>query len=557
MVPFDLRDASSFLPPADALPAEHGFSGRLTLPETPMELSPPDVGRAAWFNARVDLFPASSLGFVSRNGYLAPVAPMAPPLSASSYWRIAVGTGRVWTERGSPDRSVAAFPFALFNPLEGESHVGLARFSYDASSVGPVEIQIVQRTTPYLLERSFAALGTIEARYEPADLDLDGPTVRAHRDAAASALPWRSWDELAPIAGTDTLDRVAGPLADSAIVHALVVDGTVYAQPCRSDCGPFPYPEEMLFGVWSVTKSAFAMLSMLRLAQKYGDDVGSLPIADLVRVTAEHDGWKNVTIRDCLDMATGIGDAGLEPDPPDLMADYDEALETGPFASGAYRDWYLARSAREKLDAAFACGSYPWGPGFVARYRDQDIFMAAAAMDAVVKDREGPDASLLALTTSEVFDPIGVRSSTVTATQESDGRTPLPVSSFGLLVTIPDMIRIATLLQRGGAFDGRQLLSSTMTSEVLGRSGPEPRPTGQTTVAGEYGYRNTMWFAPYEGRSGPVRVPCMLGYGGNAILLLPNGMIGLRCAHDPETGDGESWDPTALIRVADEIRTFP
>ncbi len=50
-------------------------------------------------------------------------------------------------------------------------------------------------------------------------------------------------------------------------MHALVIDDEMFAQPCRSEAGDFPYPDDMVFGVWSVTKSAFAAVASLRLAQ--------------------------------------------------------------------------------------------------------------------------------------------------------------------------------------------------------------------------------------------------------------------------------------------------
>ena len=105
--------------------------------------------------------------------------------------------------------------------------------------------------------------------------------------------------------------------------------------------------------------------------------------------------------------------------------------------------------------------------------------------------------------------------------------------------------------------DGEQILSSRLTAELLGRSGPPPRPTGQFVEGGEYTYRQTMWYAPFRSRSGRLHhVPCMLGYGGNGVVLMPNGITGLRLAHDPISDDGAFWDPTTLIRIADEIRPF-
>ena len=57
--------------------------------------------------------------------------------------------------------------------------------------------------------------------------------------------------------------------------------------------------------MFSVTKSLGAAVALLRLAQKYGDEVFDLKIKDYVPVTAGHDGWERVTFGDALNMATG------------------------------------------------------------------------------------------------------------------------------------------------------------------------------------------------------------------------------------------------------------
>ena len=56
----------------------------------------------------------------------------------------------------------------------------------------------------------------------------------------------------------------------------------------------FPF---VLVSVYSVTKSAGAAITILRLAQKYGDEVFDLKIKDYVSVTAAHDGWDEVIFR--------------------------------------------------------------------------------------------------------------------------------------------------------------------------------------------------------------------------------------------------------------------
>ena len=56
--------------------------------------------------------------------------------------------------------------------------------------------------------------------------------------------------------------------------------------------------------------------------------------------------------------------------------------------------WSEARTAKEKLDASFSFGKYPWGPGEVLRYNNINTFILTAAMDGFLKRQAGPQAQL-------------------------------------------------------------------------------------------------------------------------------------------------------------------
>ena len=148
---------------------------------------------------------------------------------------------------------------------------------------------------------------------------------------------------------------------DDVSVSGLVIDGVVYAKDCHTRSDPYPYCRHMRHGVFSVTKSLSRAVALLRLAAKYGDGVFEEKISDHVRVTATHDGWKNVTFADALSMAAcrsatlGRAATGRIPQPdenqPKMLA------------------WLIkARTAQEKLDHGFNYGRYPWERGEVVRY---------------------------------------------------------------------------------------------------------------------------------------------------------------------------------------------
>jgi CubicO group peptidase (beta-lactamase class C family) len=117
--------------------------------------------------------------------------------------------------------------------------------------------------------------------------------------------------------GAAWLERFDGEAAPEDIsANGLIIDDVLYLRGCETRYGPYPYCREMRHGVFSVTKSLGAAIALLRLAQKYGDQVFELKIKNFLTVTASHDGWERVTFRDALNMATGIGDVAPQRKPP-------------------------------------------------------------------------------------------------------------------------------------------------------------------------------------------------------------------------------------------------
>src|SRR4029077_14851227 len=88
-----------------------------------------------------------------------------------------------------------------------------------------------------------------------------------------------------------------------------------------------------------------------RLAQKFGDGVFDLKIADYLTGTATHDGWKDVTFANALNRATGIGERPPQRQPNDFSAD-----ENRP----RMFEWLRKQTLKDKLDVAFSYPKYPW-----------------------------------------------------------------------------------------------------------------------------------------------------------------------------------------------------
>jgi len=420
------------------------------------------------------------------------------------------------------------------------AHNGLATFVFDDTRVSNLWIQITQETAEWARNDLWGAL---PMTYTPGAL-ADEAAVRREFDAERQHhVPIKPWSAL-PASARVALDGFDGEVSTEDVsASGLVMDGTIYLRGCNTRTGPFPYCREMRNAAFSVTKSAAAAVALLRLAQKFGDGAFDLKIPDYLTVTATHDGWKDVTFADALNMATGIGERSPQRQPNDFSAD-----ENRPrmFA------WFRKQTLKDKLDVAFSYPTYPWSRGEVFRYNTTQTFVLAAAMDAFLKHRTGPNGHLWDMVVDEVYRPIGIFHAPMLHTIETDGSRGVPILGFGLSPTIDDVAKLATLFQNGGRHDGQQLLPANKVADALYRAGDTAGlPLGPTTQFGSPRYHLSFWSIPYRTKSGCFfQIPYMSGYGGNTVALLPNGISAFRFA------DAMSYDQESLVLAGEAIRPF-
>jgi CubicO group peptidase (beta-lactamase class C family) len=481
--------------------------------------------------------PAFSVAFFTHGEHLVPVVRdiVQPPGT------IILSPGKVWSERGDQGMSRASFPFVLVNQSNNAAHNGLATFLYNDTRVSALRLQIVQETAAWA---KFDFWGQAPLTYTPGPLANEDALRAQFVSELQNQTPIRPWSQLPTSrARTPSLERFDGDAVPADIsANGLIVDGVIYLRSCNTRYGPYPYCQHMRHGVFSVTKSLGAAVALLRLAQKYGNEVFDLKIKDYVPVTAVHDGWERVTFSDALNMATGIGDLAPQREPNDPLAD-----ENKPKMS----KWIRARTAKEKLDVSFSYGKYTWGPGEVLRYNSTHTFVLVAAMDSFLKRREGPNAHLWEMVASEVFRPIGIFHAPMMHTLEVDGGRGIPLLAFGLYPTIDDIAKLTTLLQNGGQHQGRQLLSATKLAQALYRTVAIGLPTGGKNRFGDARYHLSFWSVPYRTSDGCFfQIPYMSGYGGNLVVLLPNGISAFRFA------DGFNFDVEAMVLAGETLRPF-
>jgi Beta-lactamase len=517
-----------FMPVGAWGPAKHTLQGTLTVAASAMS------GSSRGCPSLPTSLPAFTVAFFTNGEHLVPVVrDLVPPTG-----RLILSPGRVWSEPADGGMSRASFPFVVVNQVHNGAHNGLATFLFDDTRVSALRIQIVQETSAWA---KFDFWGHLPMTYARGPIVNEAALRAEFAEEVRRQTPMRPWSALPTSAALAEFDGDAAPADISA--NGLVVDGVLYVRGCNTRYGPFPYCRQMRHGVFSVTKSLGAAVAVLRLAQKYGDAVLDETLIDYLPPGSQpHAGWDGVTFADALNMATGIGDEGREWDGSTL------ADENRPKMNG----WIVKPTLREKLEIALSYDKYPWNRGEVLRYNSTQTFVLAVALDAYLKRREGPQAHLWDMVRAEVFRPIGIFHAPKMHTLESDGSRGVPLLGYGLYPTVDDVAKLTTLLQNGGRHDSTQLLSAPKLAEALYRSNATiGLPSGLRNRFGAGRYHLSFWSVPYRTSTGCFfQIPEMMGYGGNLVALLPNGVSVFRFA------DGLNFDIDSMILAGESLRPF-
>jgi hypothetical protein len=532
-----LLDNHYFMPMGTSKDAKHELEGTLTVSEFVM--NNPGSGEEMDSADPWDYFPGFSLDFFTYGAYLVPVQrETIHAFGDQSYWQIIVSPGTVWSEPDDQEMSRASFPFALVNATFNDAHNGLATFVYDEARVSSLRLQVTQETSPVYKTDLW---GRTPMEYTPHKLENRNILAARFAEEVQAQIPVRPFSELGKSVDPALLERFgAGIEREEISATGLVWKDTLYLQPCNTRNGDYPYPRYMRHAAYSLTKAMGGLTALLRLAEKYGDNVFDLKVADYVTVTAAHDGWESVTFADALNHATGVGDHKPEPVEPNVMhGDEDQPK---------FMSFLRAKSMQEKLDIAFSYGNYPWGPGEVARYNSINTFILSAAMDGFLKRKEGPDADIWEMVLTEVYQPIGIFHAPIMRTMESEGSRGLPPFGYGLYPNVDDVAKLSILLRNGGRHQGRQLLHAGGLAEALFQTDAIGLPTGSSNEYGDLTYHLSLDGLPHHGEEGRLlRIPFSTGFGGNHWVLLPNGISTFRFC------DANQYGVDSMIDVAEAI----
>ena len=390
-----------FMPVGPIATAKHDFSVTLIIPET-----------EGW---SFGTFPGVSVKMFSSGDRLIPVTRDIIRPDNPHRWNIIFSPGRVWSEPGDHGLSRASFPFALVRRWPYKAHHGLATFLFDDMVVSALVFQI--STHVYTSDTGGRLLISLLRGKIKDRVSVEAEYVREMEQR----LPTRLLKELAAEYGSQGQEALRyWPESENESVTGVLIDGVIYIRGCQTRFGPYPYCDEMRHSVYSMTKSLGALVAMLRLAHKYGDQVFDLKMKDYVDVSNE------ATFADALNMTTGE----------------------------------------------------------VFRYSDEVTNLLAIAMDRFLKSREGPDVNLWDMVIEEVLRPIGVFHAPIIHSYGPDGSRGAPVLSGGLFPTYHDIAKIALLIQNGGRYRNEQLLSAGKIREALYRTEIRGAPAPNAHNAG-------------------------------------------------------------------------
>ena len=547
-------DSAGFAVPASAAAPPQMFEGTLTLS------NPASSGsfRLLRDDEKIDTGTDSpwrhlasfSFQFVQSGSYLIPVQ-QGLFITGSPAWNYIVGPGRVWREHGDHGYMRASLPFALVLRNQNCVHNGEMTFLFSNKKiphVSQVRYQITQETCEYF---KFNLWGQLSATYAPSKVAGADEVRKATAAEMANRLPTKPFSARAadyPNAGLDLANFISGrKFPEDVTTYGLFINGVHYVGNCQTRYGTYAFCEDMRFASYSVAKSAFAGVALLWLGQQYGSSVYGELIRNYVPQYVDGGDWTNVTFANTSDMATG-----------NYVSTKEEEDENGPLED----PFINAEPYAEKIKGAFAPFPHKASPGTTFVYQSAATFILTQAMNSYLQQRQGSGADIFNSVRDMVYKPMHLSQGGLTTLRSDNSPVGKSIGGWGLYFIQDDVAKLGRLLNNsGGMIDGKQVLEPTRLKESLFRTADPtsvslPVPWSENpSVQNTYRYHNYFWARHMTPAEFPQYrcdfwVPLMSGYGGNSVVLLPNG------ATFYIFSDGDEWEWFGAANEINKIAPF-
>ncbi|MHC4070578.1 MAG: serine hydrolase domain-containing protein [Planctomycetota bacterium] len=520
-------DESALTIPVEAASPKNVFEGRLELVG---ESHTGEIKRHRGGSSVAQNLPEFDFEYVQQDGYLIPVQ-RGLIITDHETWNYHLEPGRVWYEPGDGAYSRASLPFALSRKGSSGIYNGTMTFVFNDDEISKVWYQVTQETD---INSRVDLWGLLDARYKRGMVDGSEEVRNAFSQELADRFPTKPIEALVEDYPDVDISAFGQGVSPEAMTwYGFVVNGINYVGGCETRYGIYPYCEWMRAPSYSTAKSTFASVALMRLAQKYDQDVENYLIKDYVPEAADSIGdWSMVTFDHALDMATGNYRTS------ERMVD-EENRSTDPFW---FEDYY------DEIMAAAFNWPHSASPGTVWVYRTSDTFIVTRAMQNYLQTQAGPDADIFDFVVEEVYKPLKMEPGVfVTLRTKDNNWQGQSLGGSGLWWISDDLAKLTTFLNVDhGMVDGVQILQPDLLDDALQRD-----PLDRGVDRDGYGkYNNAFWadkYTPKNGSSCEFWVPHMYGYSGIVVALMPNGTAYYYAS------DNRDFTSTAAIQESDVI----
>ena len=422
-----------------------------------------DYRAAASADTVIARLPDLDLDFVQHGDRLIP-ARAGPIPSSHPYWEFVIGTGRVWREPKDHGYSRASIPFALVEVNANCVHNGVLSFLYRADGrISKAAYQVSSETCAYFKADLW---GLLDASYMPKPVPGRDTIANAYAIEAAGRLPRRPVTELArdyPGADVSSFAHPDDVKPADLTTWGVVVGGIHYAGGCPTRAGEYPFCEQLELPSYSLAKSAFAALALMRL-ERLHPGTRLERVADHVPECRGSGNWSDVSLENLLDMASG---------------NYLSAADHGDeYESGVEPGFFMPATHAAKID--YACNRFPRRvpPGERFVYRTSDTYILGSAMSDVVRRELGAKADLVDdLVAPQLWRPSGIGAGVAVARRTMDA-VAQPFTGYGLLLQPDDVAKLARFFESTNDLPG----AAARPRHVPGRPPARARRPGSPSV---------------------------------------------------------------------------
>jgi len=522
-------DGAGFALPANAAAPPQAFEGILTLSDPALrggaEILRDDFGDDGATNLPWRHLPNFSFQFVQNGSYLIP-SQQGLVITGNAVWNYLVGPGRVWREEDDHGYMRASLPFALVERNQNCVHNGEMTFLFNRAkspNISQVRYQVTQETCLYF---KFNMWGQLAATYTPKTVENNEVLKNAEAAEVANRIPTKPFSALAtdyPNTGMNIANFTRGFKSPADITtYGLLINGIHYVASCQTRYGTYAFCKDMRLPSYSIAKSSFAGIAMMWLGQRYGSSVYGRIIHDFVPQYKDGGDWTNVTFNNTSDMATG-----------NYISTSFEADES----SSQELAFLVAEPYKAKIADAFTPFPHKAAPGTTWVYQSHATFILTQAMNSFLQQEQGAGSDIFNAIRDAVFRPLNMSRGSLSTLRTDNSASGKPFGSHGLFFIQDDIAKIGRFLNSsGGAINGAQVVDPQRLQESLFRTsdpsilGLRVPDRGAPAVPNTFRYHNLFW-AKYMTTAEFPQYRCnfwvsfMSGYGGNSVLLLPNGVI--------------------------------